>query len=139
MLQEQQVCLATVGVLGDICRAVEAQIAPYCDNIMTQLLSNLKSSAVARGLKPPILSCFGDIALSLGGRFEPYLTHVLSVSASQLRERYTGCSACLPAFYSGFCGHRDPGRACCRPSCQGLHICMAHAKPGFALPHALKS
>ena len=80
LVQEQQVCLATVGVLGDICRAVEAQVAPYCDNIMTQLLANLKSSAVARGLKPPILSCFGDIALALGSRYEPYLTHVLSVS-----------------------------------------------------------
>ena len=72
-------CLATVGVLGDICRAVEAQVAPYCDSLMTQLLANLKSSAGARGLKPPILSCFGDIALALGSRFEPYLAHVLSV------------------------------------------------------------
>ena len=73
-------CAATVGVLGDVCRAVEAQVAPFCNEVMQQLLANLKSPAVARSLKPQILSCFGDIALALGPGFEPYLGHVLQVS-----------------------------------------------------------
>ena len=39
-------CQATLGVLGDVCRAVEEQIAPYCDAIMTQLLTLVHSKEV---------------------------------------------------------------------------------------------
>ncbi|KAK9809817.1 hypothetical protein WJX73_009625 [Symbiochloris irregularis] len=76
---EGAVCQVTVGVLGDVCRAVEQQIAPFCDNVMHILLSNLQSNTVPRELKPQILSAFGDIALALGDQFEKYLTHVLQV------------------------------------------------------------
>ena len=78
--QEGQVCQVTVGVLGDVCRAVEDQILPYCDSVMSILLQNLQSTVVSRDLKPAILSIFGDIALALGDRFETYLAHVLQVS-----------------------------------------------------------
>jgi len=36
------VCQVTVGVLGDICRAIEDGIFPYCDPIMQTLLTNLQ-------------------------------------------------------------------------------------------------
>lgn len=72
-------CQVTVGVLGDICRAVEDQILPYCDPVMSILLSNLQSVTVSRELKPQILMAFGDIALALGDNFEKYLPHVLGV------------------------------------------------------------
>ena len=78
-LQEGQVCQVTVGVLGDVCRAVEDQIQPYCDAVMFILLQNLQSTTVSRDLKPQILMAFGDIALALGDRFEKYLGHVLQV------------------------------------------------------------
>ena len=68
--QEWQVCQATVGVLGDVCRAIEDQIAPYTETIMTILLHNLESADVQRNIKPQILSAFGDIALAIGDRFE---------------------------------------------------------------------
>lgn len=63
-------CQVTVGVLGDICRAVEDGILDYCDSIMQTLLTNLQSADVHRNIKPQILSAFGDIALAIGDRFE---------------------------------------------------------------------
>ena len=62
--------MVTVGVLGDICRAIEDQIFPYCDPIMQTLLQNLQSSDVHRKVKPPILQAFGDLELACGDKFE---------------------------------------------------------------------
>ncbi|KAL3138275.1 hypothetical protein ABBQ32_006093 [Trebouxia sp. C0010 RCD-2024] len=75
--REVEVCIATVGVLGDICRAMEAQVAQFSDNIMEVLLKTLSDPSVDRTIKPQILSSFGDIALAVGDKFEPYLPHVL--------------------------------------------------------------
>lgn len=75
--QDWQVCKVTVGVLGDVCRAIEDGLAPWSDRIMTQLLTNLANSEVDRSIKPQILSAFGDIALALGDSFEKYVSVVL--------------------------------------------------------------
>eukprot|EP00252_Welwitschia_mirabilis_P025793 TRINITY_DN8203_c0_g1_i1.p1 TRINITY_DN8203_c0_g1~~TRINITY_DN8203_c0_g1_i1.p1 ORF type:complete len:875 (+),score=189.55 TRINITY_DN8203_c0_g1_i1:181-2805(+) len=74
---EYQVCAITVGVVGDICRALDDKIFPYCDGIMTQLLKDLSSSQLHRSVKPPIFSCFGDIALAIGPNFEKYLGYAM--------------------------------------------------------------
>jgi len=76
---EWQVCLSTVGVLGDVCRAVEDGILPYCDEIMSLLIQNLGCEDVHRTIKPQILSAFGDIALVVGEKFDKYLEAVLRV------------------------------------------------------------
>ncbi|OMO87905.1 hypothetical protein CCACVL1_08665 [Corchorus capsularis] len=76
--EEYQVCAVTVGVVGDISRALEDKIVPYCDGIMTQLLKNLSSNQLHRSVKPPIFSCFGDIALAVGEYFEKYLMWAMS-------------------------------------------------------------
>ncbi|XP_023521610.1 importin subunit beta-1 isoform X2 [Cucurbita pepo subsp. pepo] len=75
--EEYQVCAVTVGVVGDVCRALEDKILPYCDGIMTQLLKNLSSDQLHRSVKPPIFSCFGDIALAIGENFEKYLMYAM--------------------------------------------------------------
>ncbi|XP_002994383.2 importin subunit beta-1 [Selaginella moellendorffii] len=75
--EEYQVCAITVGVVGDICRALEEKVLPYCDGIMTQLLKDLSSNQLHRSVKPPIFSCFGDIALAIGEHFEKYLMYAL--------------------------------------------------------------
>ncbi|EIE27283.1 ARM repeat-containing protein [Coccomyxa subellipsoidea C-169] len=83
--QEWQVCQVTVGVLGDVCRAIEEQIAPYTENIMRILLRNLECSDVQRNIKPQILSAFGDMALAIGDRFEvclPSCLHMLQSAQS---------------------------------------------------------
>ncbi|GAB4858524.1 Importin subunit beta-1 [Ancistrocladus abbreviatus] len=83
---EYQVCAVTVGVVGDICRALEDKILPYCDGIMTQLLKDLSSNRLHRSVKPPIFSCFGDIALAIGDNFDKYLMYAMPMlqSAAEL-------------------------------------------------------
>jgi len=71
--EEYQVCTVAVGVVGDLCRALESQIAPFCDDIVRCLLENLQNPELNRSVKPPVLSAFGDIALAVGGNFEKYL------------------------------------------------------------------
>merc|ERR1711966_551064 len=84
--EEYEVCNVTVGVVGDLCRALDAKILPFCDGIVYQLLQDLQSTQLHRSVKPPILSCFGDIALAVGVGFEKYLPYVVPMlqSATQL-------------------------------------------------------
>ncbi|XP_031259923.1 importin subunit beta-1 [Pistacia vera] len=90
--EEYQVCAVTVGVVGDICRALEEKILPYCDGIMTQLLKDLSSNQLHRSVKPPIFSCFGDIALAIGENFEKYLMYAMPMlqSAADLSAHTSG-------------------------------------------------
>jgi len=71
--QAYQVCMVAVGTVGDISRNIEARIQPFCDDIMNALIDSLKDVTVHRTVKPPVLSCFGDIAMAIGAAFEPYL------------------------------------------------------------------
>ncbi|CAN8270012.1 unnamed protein product [Cochlearia groenlandica] len=77
--EEYQVCSITVGVIGDICRALDEKILPYCDQIMALLIKNLSSDALHRSVKPPIFSSFGDIALAIGAHFERYVSVALQI------------------------------------------------------------
>ncbi|XP_031494714.1 importin subunit beta-1-like [Nymphaea colorata] len=84
--EEYQVCAITVGVVGDICRALDEKVFRYCDGIMTQLLKDLSSNQLHRSVKPPIFSCFGDIALAIGENFDKYLIYAMPMlqSAAEL-------------------------------------------------------
>lgn len=73
------VCIVAVGLVGDIARSIEHNIQPYCDGIMTALITVLQSDQVHRAVKPPVLSCFGDIAMAIGTLFEPYLQITMSL------------------------------------------------------------
>ncbi|CAH9111097.1 unnamed protein product [Cuscuta europaea] len=90
--EEYQVCAVTVGVVGDICRALEDKILPFCDGIMTLLLKDLSSNQLNRSVKPPIFSCFGDIALAIGVEFEKYLMYAMPMlqSAAELSAHTSG-------------------------------------------------
>mmetsp|Transcript_21633 Transcript_21633/g.30313 ORF Transcript_21633/g.30313 Transcript_21633/m.30313 type:complete len:878 (+) Transcript_21633:104-2737(+) len=67
------VCNTAVGLVGDISRNIGNKIQPYCNGIMTALIKSLQNPSLHRCVKPPVLSCFGDIALAIGAGFEPYL------------------------------------------------------------------
>ena len=86
--QAYQVCIVAVGTVGDISRNIEGQIQPYCDNIMNALVEDLKDSTIHRSVKPPVLSCFGDIAMAIGGAYKPYLEFsvlmLMQASATQV-------------------------------------------------------
>jgi len=49
---------------------------------MAILLANIRSDDIPRSTRPMILSCFGDIALHSGEKFEKYLSVVMSVLES---------------------------------------------------------
>jgi len=82
-----QVTTVAVGVVGDLTRALEGRILPFCNDIVTALLESLQNANLNRSVKPHVLSCFGDIALAIGGSYEPYLqvTLMMLLQASQSR------------------------------------------------------
>ncbi|CAF1234582.1 unnamed protein product [Adineta ricciae] len=82
---EYQICAAAVGVVGDLSRSLLDKLAPYCDLIMTHLLTCLGDDRLHRSVKPQILSTFGDIALAIGGYFKKYLEHVLNTLSQACR------------------------------------------------------
>ncbi|PLW34755.1 hypothetical protein PCASD_12943, partial [Puccinia coronata f. sp. avenae] len=55
------------------------QATPFAQGFMELLLEDLQSTVLHRSVKPPILSCFGDIALAVGGNFAPYLETTVGV------------------------------------------------------------
>jgi len=79
-------CIAAVGVVSDLARALEARLFPYCDQIMQSLLEDLRDPNVERSVKPHIISVFADVAMSIEGNFDRYLTFVMGmlVQASRL-------------------------------------------------------
>jgi len=82
-----QVCTVAVGLVGDISRAIEGAMKPFCDELMSALIEALQNSSLHRSVKPPVLSCFGDIALAVGAGFEPYLqvSLMMLLQAAQTR------------------------------------------------------
>lgn len=77
--EEYQLCSIAVGLIGDICRALGDASLPYCQGFMEVLLADLQSTVLHRSVKPPILSCFGDVALAVGPAFEPFLETTMGV------------------------------------------------------------
>lgn len=49
-LDSWQVCLAAVGLVGDLCRALQSNILPFCDEVMQLLLENLGVSVYTHNL-----------------------------------------------------------------------------------------
>lgn len=122
-------CQVTVGVLGDICRAVEDGIYPYCDALMQTLLTNLQSGEVHRNIKPQILSAFGDIALAIGDRFEvggAGAGGAAGGGAVALLWECTAVGVCC-------CGRHCRDALCCNGQCR---LCRGRRGPVHALPPA---
>jgi importin subunit beta-1 len=71
--QAYHVCAIAVGLVGDLARSLEKKIQPFCNEIMTALVQSLQNPDLHRSVKPPVLSCFGDIAMAIESDFEPYL------------------------------------------------------------------
>ncbi|KAF9516651.1 hypothetical protein BS47DRAFT_619973 [Hydnum rufescens UP504] len=71
--EDQHLCIVSIGIIGDVCRALGESSAQYCHTFMNALIENLQAVGVSREVKIAVLSCFGDIALAIGGSYEPYL------------------------------------------------------------------
>ena len=68
-----------VGIVADLAQSMGLQILPYLEGIMTLLGQNLSNISVRRELRPAILSCFGDIAATIGVNFQTYLDFVMNI------------------------------------------------------------
>ena len=73
------VCNAAVGAVGDLCRALEVNVAGYCDIIVQKLLEALQAPNLDRVVKPEILSALGDIAMAIGEHFLKYLPFTMTM------------------------------------------------------------
>lgn len=72
-----QVCIVAVGLVGDLCRALEGRMQPRCPDIMSALADALKDTNLHRSVKPPVLATFGEVAMAIEGGFEPYMQFAL--------------------------------------------------------------
>lgn len=63
----------------DLGRAVGAGLEPYCVDLMTLMLQALQSPNLHRSVKPPVMSAFGDIAMGVNGKFEPFLDATMAM------------------------------------------------------------
>jgi len=68
------VCSMAVGVVGDLSRALDSNMTPYCDRLIKEAFGPLlERKDVDRKLKPLVMTALGDLALATRGSFEPYV------------------------------------------------------------------
>ncbi|NXV18292.1 IMB1 protein, partial [Cepphus grylle] len=93
---EYQVCLAAVGLVGDLCRALQSNILPFCDEVMQLLLENLGVSVYL------LISRLVTVGLhtekKVGGGRSRSARHALKISAV----RTASGTALKPAFLLPF-------------------------------------
>ncbi|RVW69788.1 Importin subunit beta-1 [Vitis vinifera] len=131
--EEYQVCAITVGVVGDVCRAIDEDILPYCDGIMSHLVKDLASGELHRSVKPAIFSCFGDIALAIGAHFENYL-HV----AIQMMQGAAGLCSQMDTNDEEMVEYGNQLRRSIFEAYSGILQGFKNSKPELMLPHAEK-
>lgn len=76
---DSPVCNSAIGLVVDISHSLGDSFIPYCQGFMTILGNIITSVNSRRELKPLILSCFGDIASSIGNEFIQYLNVVMGI------------------------------------------------------------
>lgn len=79
---ESTTCNTAIGLVADIARSLQVGIVPYTGGLMNILGNHLSNPDIRRELRPPIISCFGDIASSIGENFLPYLDVVMKMLAA---------------------------------------------------------
>ena len=79
---DSTVCNSAIGLVVDISHSLGDSFIPYCQGFMSILGNIITNIDTRRELKPLILSCFGDIASSIGIEFIQYLDVVMNVCLS---------------------------------------------------------
>ncbi|KAI8907243.1 armadillo-type protein [Gorgonomyces haynaldii] len=80
--EEHQMCVIAIGLVGDICRALNEQVVVYYDHFIQRIAHLLENPTVHRSIKPTCLSCVGDLALASGGHFERFVQPFMTVIAT---------------------------------------------------------
>ena len=72
--ESYDVCSMAVRIVGDIARAVNGAMDPFCDKLVRETLAPiLERRDIDKRLKPLVMATLGDLALATRGRFEPYV------------------------------------------------------------------
>ncbi|NXY12227.1 IMB1 protein, partial [Pteruthius melanotis] len=110
---EYQVCLSAVGLVGDLCRALQSNILPFCDEVMQLLLENLGHLILApstRGDVPGVSShpqshgtTRGDIP-GVSSRVRPQSDYDMVDYLNELRE---GCLEAYTGIIQGLKGDQE--------------------------------
>ncbi|NWR41760.1 IMB1 protein, partial [Regulus satrapa] len=103
---EYQVCLSAVGLVGDLCRALQSNILPFCDEVMQLLLENLGVSG-----RSPAPEVTAAAAQSVGGGraqteawFCPQSDYDMVDYLNELRE---GCLEAYTGIIQGLKGDQE--------------------------------
>ncbi|NXJ43147.1 IMB1 protein, partial [Ciconia maguari] len=92
---EYQVCLAAVGLVGDLCRALQSNILPFCDEVMQLLLENLGVSVYL--LISQLVTVGLHTEKKVGGGRSRSARHALKISAVHMSSRtLLKCAFLLP-------------------------------------------
>ena len=76
------VCSMAIGIVGDLSRALDSDIAPYCEPLMrVSLAPMLEQKSVDRRLKPLVMTTIGDLALATRAQFEPFVAGSMKLLA----------------------------------------------------------
>ncbi|GMR56453.1 hypothetical protein PMAYCL1PPCAC_26648 [Pristionchus mayeri] len=73
------VAIAAVGVVTDLCRALEAGVTHILDDIMGAFINAVQNPRVNPEVKVAMLGAFGDVALAIGSQFVRYQGHVVDL------------------------------------------------------------
>ncbi|KAH7341815.1 armadillo-type protein [Rhizoctonia solani] len=77
--EDAALCTVCIGTIGDIARALQEKTVQYAAAFVSLLLESLQSQVMGRNVKIQVLACFGDVALSIGPEFAPYLETAMTV------------------------------------------------------------
>ncbi|SPP78457.1 blast:Importin subunit beta [Drosophila guanche] len=70
---------ASIELINNLCHVLKGQMAPYCDELVQELMNKLSDPSVHLAIKTPILSAIGNMAFAIGGHFEKYAAKVLEL------------------------------------------------------------
>lgn len=74
------VCSMSIGIVGDLSRALDSEITPYCDKLVREAFAPLlERKEVDRRLKPLVMTSVGDLALACRGNFEPFVAGTIKL------------------------------------------------------------
>lgn len=72
---------AAINLVGDVANSLNQGFLVYSEQLVPELIKCLMSPSIHRDLKPILLSVFGDVALSMGTSFSPYLDMTMHILA----------------------------------------------------------
>merc|ERR1712087_1071952 len=86
--RETHVCLMGVGVVTDLCYSLQAKILPFVDEFVNIMCTHLQNPDVDRKIQAAIMTTIGDVALTIGGDFEKFLTPVIQIMQQAATTRF---------------------------------------------------